>query len=96
MKNNNKYICKCLAICKQFRVALKSSRNIYNSIAIVFALNLIYNNIESSKSTLLDTKDKTISNIPQIFYFAKLKNVDKKGTGITNNLGMLFHGLLLR
>lgn len=48
---------------KRLRAALTPNRNIYNSIAIVIALNSIHNNFETKTSSLLETGNKTIDKI---------------------------------
>lgn len=60
---------------KQLRTTLTPNCNIYNSITIVIALDLILNNFEAKMSSLLKTGNKTIDKIQQIFYSAKAKNL---------------------
>lgn len=67
--------------------------NIYNSITIVIAFDLIYNDFKTKTLNLLETDNKIIDKIQQILSFAKAKNLSKQATSITNNLVILFKGL---
>ena len=77
---------------KRLRAALTPNRNIYNSIAIVIALDSIHNDFETKTSSLLETGDKTIDKIQQILCSAEAKNLSKRATGVTNDLAMSFKG----
>ena len=48
---------------KQLKAALMPNRNIYNSIAIVIALDSMYDDFKTKTSSLLETDDKTIDEI---------------------------------
>ena len=75
---------------KRLRAALTPNRDIYNSIAIVIALDLIHNDFETKTSSLLKTGDKTIDEIQQILCSAEAKNLSKRATSVTNDLAMSF------
>lgn len=62
---------------KNLRAILMPSHKIYNSITIVIAFDSIYNDFETKRSSLLESSDKTIAKIQQIFCFAKAKNLSK-------------------
>lgn len=67
-----------------------SNDNIYNSIQIVIALNLINNNFKTKILCLFKIGNKIINKIQQILYSAKAKNLNKQATNITKNLAILF------
>lgn len=48
---------------KQLQIALISNRNIWDSIAIVIAFDLLYNNFETTTTNMLKSRDKTINKI---------------------------------
>lgn len=56
---------------KQLKATLTPNRDIYNSIAIVIALDSIRKDFDTKTSSLLKTGDKTIDKIQQILYFAE-------------------------
>lgn len=75
---------------KCFKAALTPNEDIYNSIAIVIALDSIYNNFDIKRSSLLKTSNKAIDEIQQIQFLAKAKNLSKQATGVINKLAMAF------
>ncbi len=77
---------------KRLRAALTLNRDIYDSIAIVIALDSIHDDFETKTSSLLETGDKTIDEIQQILCSAEAKNLSKRATGVTNDLAMSFRG----
>lgn len=77
---------------KRLRAALTPGRDIYDSIAIVIALDLIHEDFDTKTSSLLGTGDKTIDEIQQILCSAEAKNLSKKATGVTNDVAMSFRG----
>ncbi len=77
---------------KRLRAALTPNRDIYNSIAIVIALDFIYDDFETKTSSLLETGDKSINEIQEILCSAEAKNLSKRATGITGDLAMSFRG----
>ena len=77
---------------KWLKAVLIASRDIYDSITIVVALDFIYKDFDTKTSSLLKIGDKTINKIQQILCSAKAKNLSKQATGVTNNLTMAFKG----
>lgn len=62
---------------KRLRAALTPSHDIYDSIAIVIALDSIHKNFDTKTLSLLKIGDKTIDEIQQILYSAEAKNLSR-------------------
>lgn len=87
-----KVIADVRMLTKQLRAALTPGYNIYNSIAIVIALNSINKDFDTKTSSLLETGDKTINEIQEILCSAEAKNLSKRATDITGDVAMAFRG----
>ena len=77
---------------KRLRAALTPNRDIYDSIAIVIALDSIHDDFDTKTSSLLETGEKTIDEIQQILCSAEAKNLSKRATGMTGDRAMTFRG----
>lgn len=62
---------------KQFQIVFILDCNIWNKIAIIIVLDSLYNNFKVTTTSILECKNKTIKEIPQILAFTKVKLVSK-------------------
>lgn len=69
---------------------MTQNKDINDIIAIIIALNFIYDNFDTKTSTLLEAGDKTIDEIQQISYSTEAKNPSKPAIGMTSKLIMAF------
>ena len=65
-------------------------RDLWETIAIVIALNSLHNNFDTTTASLLETREKTIDKIQIILQSKKTKNLSKQATGNTRDLTMAF------
>lgn len=77
---------------KQLRAAFTPNHDIYDNIAIVIVFDLIYKDLNTKTSSLLETGDKTINKIQQILCSTKAKNLTKQATDVIKDLAMFFRG----
>lgn len=50
-------------LCKQLQTAIIPGRDLWNTIAIVIALDLLYQDFDTTITSLLETSEKTINKI---------------------------------
>ena len=79
-----RYLCKCL------QIAMTSGRDLWDTIAIVIALDTLYNNFNTTTASLLESGDKTIDQIQSILQSKEAKNISKRAIGVTGDLAMAF------
>ena len=79
-----KYFCKCL------HSAMTPGRDLWDIIAIIIALNLLYKDFETTIASLLETGNKTINQIQSILQSKEAKNLSKRATGDIGILAMTF------
>lgn len=93
-KRYNKLVIQIFAkvryLCKHFHTKMTPGWNIWNTIAIVIALDTLHNNFDMTTTSLLKTGDKTIDQIESILQLKKAKNIRKQTTGAVKNLTMLY------
>lgn len=77
---------------KRLRSAITPNRNIWDSIAIVVALDSLHNDFETTTNSMLESGDKSINEIQQILASAKAKFLSKRATGVTGELAMMSKG----
>ena len=66
-------------------------RDLWNTIAIVIALDTLYNNFNTTTASLvLKSGDKTIDQIQSILQSKEAKNISKWATGVTSDLAIAF------
>lgn len=65
-------------------------QDFWDMIAIVIALDTLHDNFETIKTSLPESRDKTINQIQSILQLKKAKNISKQVTTATGNLIMAF------
>lgn len=79
-----KYLCKCL------HIAMTTGRDVWDTISIIIALDLLYEDFYITTVSLLETNDKIIDQIQSILQLKKAKNLNKRATRDTGDLAMAF------
>lgn len=77
---------------KRLRSAITPNRDIWDSIAIVVALDSLHHDFETTTTSMLERGDKTIEEIQQILASAEAKFISKRATGVTADLAMSSRG----
>lgn len=77
---------------KRLRAAITPNRDIWDSIAIVVALDSLHDNFETTTTSILERGDKTIDEIQQILASAEAKFISKRAIGVTGDLAMMSRG----
>ena len=77
-------------LCKRLRLAMTPGRDLWDTIAIVIALDSLHKDFDTTTASLLETVDKTIDQIQSIFQSKEAKNLSKQATGGTGDLAMAF------
>lgn len=70
--------------------SITPNRNIWDSIAIVIALDFLHNDFEITTVTILEPGDKMINKIQHILTSVKAKFISKCATGVIGDLAMMF------
>ena len=65
-------------------------QDLWDTIAIVIALDSLHKDFDTTTASLLETGDKTIDQIQSILQSKEAKNLSKQATGSTGNLAMAF------
>lgn len=77
---------------KRLRAAIAPNRDIWDSIAIVVALDSLHDDFEATTASMLERGDQTIEEIQQILASAEAKLISKRATGVTGDLVMVSRG----
>ena len=77
-------------LCKRFRTAMTPGQDLWDTIAIVIALDSLHEDFDTTTASLLETGDKTIDEIQSILQSKEAKNLSKRATGDTGDLAMTF------
>ena len=78
-------------LCKRLRTAMTPGRDLWDTIAIVIALDSLHEDFDTTTASLLETGDKTIDQIQSILQSKEAKNISKRATGEgVGNLAMAF------
>ena len=77
-------------LCKRLRTAMTPNRDLWDTIAIVIALDSLHQDFDTTTASLLETGDKTIDEIQSILQSKEAKNLSKRATGNTGELAMAF------
>ena len=77
-------------LCKRLRIAITSNRDLWDTIAIVIALDTLYEGFDMTTASLLEMVNKTIDEIQSILQSKEAKNISKRATGGTGELAMAF------
>ncbi len=77
-------------LCKRLRSAMTLGRDLWDTIAIVIALDSLHSDFDTTTASLLETGDKTIDQIQSILQSKEAKNLSKRATGDTSDLAMAF------
>lgn len=64
-------------LCKRLHITMTSDCNFWDIIAIVIALDILYNDFDIIITSLLQTSDKMINQIQSILQSKKAKNISK-------------------
>ena len=75
---------------KRLCIAMTPGRDLWDTIAIVIALDTLYDDFETTTTSLLETGDKTIDQIQSIPQSKEAKNISKRITGAVGDLAMAF------
>ena len=81
---------KVCYLCKRLRTAMTPNRDLWDTIAIVVALDTLHDDFDTTTASLLETGDKTIDEIHSILQSKEAKNISKRTTGGTGDLAMAF------
>lgn len=74
---------------KWLQLAITPNQKIWDSIAIVIALNSLYNNFETTTTSMFESRDKTIVKIQQILVTAEAMFISKQAIRVTKSLAIL-------
>lgn len=77
-------------LCKRLRSAITPGRDLWDTIAIVIALESLHRDFDTTTASLLETGDKSIDEIQSILQSKEAKNLSKRATGDTGDLAMAF------
>lgn len=77
-------------LCKRLRAAMTPGRDLWDTIAIVIALDTLHDDFDTTTASLLETGDKTIDHIQSILQLKGAKNLSKRATGDIGDLAMAF------
>ena len=77
-------------LCKRLRTAMTPGRDLWDTIAIVIALDTLHDDFDTTTASLLESGDKTIDQIQSILQSKEAKNISKRATGVTGDLAMAF------
>ncbi len=77
-------------LCKRLRTAMTSGRDLWDTIAIVIALDTLHDGFDTTTASLLESGDKTIGQIQSILQSKEAKNISKRTTGAVGDLAMAF------
>ena len=75
---------------KRLQTAITLGRDLWDMIAIMIALNSLYNDFNTTIASLLEASNKTINQIQNSLQFKKAKNISKQATEGTGNLVIVF------
>ena len=79
-----RYLYKCL------RIAMTPGHDLWDTIAIVIAINTLHDDFNTITASLLENRDKTINRIQSILQSKEAKNISKQTTGVVGNLAMSY------
>lgn len=74
---------------KRLQSTITTNRDIWDSIAIVVALDFLHDDFETTITSMLERGDKTIEEIQQILASAEAKFLSKQAIGVTADLTMM-------
>lgn len=78
-------------LCKRLRTAMIPNRDLWDTIAIVIALDSLHEDFDTTTASLLEAGDKMIDQIQSILQSKEAKNISKRATGGgTGDLAMAF------
>lgn len=77
-------------LCKRLRLAMTPEQDLWDTIAIIIALNSLHEDFDTTTASLLKTGDKTIDQIQSILQSKEAKNLSKRATGGIGDLAMAF------
>ena len=77
-------------LCKQLRTAITPGRDLWDTIAIVIALDSLHDDFDTITTSPLEVGDKTLDQIQSILQSKEAKNISKRVTRGTGNLAMVF------
>lgn len=78
-------------LCKRLQTAMTPERDLWDTIAIVTALEFLHEDFDTTTASLLEAGDKTIDQIQSILQSKEAKNISKRATGGgTGDLAMAF------
>lgn len=77
-------------LCKRLRTATTPGRDLWDTIAIVIALDSLHDDFNTTTASLFDTGDKTIDQIQSILHSKDAKNISKRKKGAVGDLAMSF------
>lgn len=77
-------------LCKRLRTAMTPGRDLWDTIAIVIALDSLHEDFDTTSASLLEAGDKTIDQIQSILQSKEAKNISKRTTGAVGDLAMAF------
>ena len=78
-------------LCKRLRTAMIPNRDLWDTIAIVIALDSLHEDFDTTTASLLEAGDKMIDQIQSILQSKEAKNISKRATGGgTGELAMAF------
>ena len=81
-------------LCKRLKAAMTEGRDPFDTIAIVIALDTLYNDFDTTKASMLETEDKSIDEIFTIIQSKEAKLKSKQATGNIGDAAMAFRAPL--
>lgn len=75
-------------LCKRLQTAMTPGRDLWDTIAIVIALDSLHDDYDTTTASLPETGDKTIDEIQSILQFKEAKIIHKRTTGPVGDLAM--------
>ena len=77
-------------LCKRLQIVMTPNRDLWDIIAMIIALNTLYEDFDTMTASLLETGNKTIDKIQSILQSKEAKNISKHTTRGTGELAMAF------
>ena len=65
-------------------------QDLWDTIAILIALDTLHDNFDTTTASLLETGDKIINQIQSILQSKQVKNISKQTTGVVRDLAMSY------
>lgn len=78
-------------LCKQLKAVITKKKDSFKKIAIVIALNMLYNDFNTTTASMLETRNKSIDEIFTIIQSKEAKYKSKRATENIDDAALAFH-----